>query len=171
MTNHEIHMKSALKEAREALNRDDFPVGSVIVCDGLIVSSGARYNSTQVVSEIDHAEIVALRNLQQHHPDIDLSQVTVYSTMEPCLMCYATMIVNGVRKIVYGYEDVMGGGTNLKLKQLSPLYNSIEMEITEKILRNECLTLFQQFFRLSNNQYLQNTLLAEYTVNQKITNP
>lgn len=163
---HEHFMRLALKEAEAALAAGEFPVGCVVVEDNEIVASGARVNSSIEMSELDHAEIVALRTVAKNRPGIDLGRVTVYSTMEPCLMCYATLIVNGIKKVVYGYEDVMGGGTNLHLPALAPLYASIDMNVVGHILRNESLQLFQQFFRADGNDYLQGTLLEEYTLQQ-----
>lgn len=166
MIDHEKFMGQALEQARQALRVEEFPVGCVIVADNAIVATGGRKNSAVEMSEFDHAEIVALRNLQQKHPDLDLSTVTVYATMEPCLMCYSTMIVNGVRSVVYAYEDVMGGGTNLPLKLLSPLYSSLKMSIVPGVMRLESLQLFQQFFGSGQNDYLKDTLLARYTLEQ-----
>lgn len=161
-------MRLALDEAKAALDIGEFPVGCVIVADGEVIATGGRLNSASEFCELDHAEIVALRNLQQERPGIDLAEVTVYSTMEPCLMCYSTMIVNGIRSIVYGYEDVMGGGTNLPLQQLAPLYADLEMSIVSRVLRNDCLKLFQLFFSSDENDYLKDSLLANYTLSQKI---
>lgn len=166
MSDHEKFMRQALEQARLALRDDEFPVGCVIVAENNIVATGGRKNSAVELSEIDHAEIVALRKLQQKHPDLDLSTVTIYSTMEPCLMCYSTMIVNGVRSVVYGYEDVMGGGTNLPLQLLSPLYSSLKMSVVPNVMRLESLQLFQQFFSSGRNDYLKDTLLARYTLEQ-----
>jgi len=164
---HERFMRLALAQAEEALAAAEFPVGCVIVEDGIVVAGGGRVNSGIDFCELDHAEINALRLLQKTRPEIDLGKVTIYSTMEPCLMCYATLIVNGVRKVVYGYEDVMGGGTNLPLGQLSPLYAALEMEVVPHVLREESLLLFQRFFRSEGNGYLQDSLLAEYTLRQQ----
>ena len=86
--------------------------------------------------------------------------------MEPCLMCYSTLLVNGVRKIVYSYEDAMGGGTNLPLAALSPLYCDLKVEITGGVLREVGLALFKEFFTNPDNDYLANSLLAEYTLKQ-----
>ena len=83
-------------------------------------------------------------------------------------MCYSTMIVNGVRSVVYAYEDVMGGGTNLPLKLLSPLYSTLQMTIVPNVMRLESLQLFQQFFGSGQNDYLKDTLLARYTLEQPL---
>lgn len=154
-------------EAQVALDRGQFPVGCVIAIGEEVVSTGARTNSDVDFSEIDHAEIVALRKLREYTNKIDLSRVTVYSTMEPCLMCFSTLIVNGVQRVVYGYEDAMGGGTNLPLSKLAPLYKNHPMTIVPGVLRTECLELFYQFFSNPDNPYLSGTLLAEYTLKQK----
>ncbi len=161
-------MKLALSQAETAFEKGEFPVGCVIVADGEVVASGGRINSSVDFCELDHAEIVALRQLQRLRPEIDLATITVYSTMEPCLMCFSTLIVNNVRRVVYAYEDVMGGGTNLPLNMLSPLYSALEVSITPHVLRQESLRLFQQFFSNEKNDYLKGTLLANYTLQQSL---
>lgn len=82
-------------------------------------------------------------------------------------MCYSTLVLNNVRTIVFGYEDVMGGGTNLDLLTLRPLYAEMEVKVIPHILRQECLTLFQTFFQDEANDYLKDSLLAQYTLRQK----
>jgi tRNA(adenine34) deaminase len=164
---HEHFMRQALVEARKALDRREFPVGCVIVYNDSVIVSGARENSAGQCNELDHAEIVALRNLYAVAPGIDLNRITVYSTMEPCLMCYATMLVSNVGGVVYGYEDVMGGGTGLSLPTLAPLYAERRIEVVGPVLRRECLELFRAFFRDGDNAYLRDSLLARYTLAQQ----
>ncbi len=166
MKEHEGYMRLALDEARQALEAGEFPVGCVMVWQDMVVATGKRRNSAAGVNELDHAEIVALRSLLADRPEIDVSEVTVYSTMEPCLMCFATMLVNNISRIVFGYEDVMGGGTHLPLSALAPLYATKELQIFGSVLRMECLALFQQFFRDRLDGYLHDTLLARYTLEQ-----
>lgn len=161
----ERFMRHALEQARLALEDGEFPVGCVLVRDNAIIRSGRRRNSEGAGSnEIDHAEMVALRSLLAEHPALDCQGVTVYSTMEPCLMCYTTLLLSGVRRFVWAYEDVMGGGTNLPLDQLAPLYQDmqVEVELVPDILRNESLTLFAHFFE--RYSYHRDSLLAEYTL-------
>ncbi|MFH0781600.1 MAG: nucleoside deaminase [Pseudomonadota bacterium] len=163
---HQKYMQAALEQAREALTAGDFPVGCVIECGGNIVATGRRSNSFGRVNEMDHAEITALRELLSLEIPVAVENVTVYSTMEPCLMCFSTLLVNGVRKFVYAYEDAMGGGTNLPLPLLSPLYRDLQLTIVGSVLRKESLDLFKTFFSSPDCQYLKNTMLATYTLAQ-----
>ena len=162
-------MQIALGQAEEALAQGEFPVGAIFVHGDQILASGRREHSQEqndTVNEIDHAEIVALRNLLNQNTTIPLAEITVYSTMEPCLMCYSTMILNGIRKIVYGYEDVMGGGTNLPLQQLNPLYKEMHIELVRDVLREQSLSLFKRFFSNPENNYWKDSLLSSYTLSQ-----
>lgn len=167
MSNHETYMKEALQEAKEALLAGEFPVGCVMVHKDKIVSRGRRINSRPPHgNELDHAEIMALRDLFVNHPEINRADITVYSTMEPCLMCYVTLLLNNIRTIVYGYEDIMGGGTSLALQKLPSLYSEMKVTVTPHILRRESLELFRSFFADQANSYWQDSPLASYTLSQ-----
>lgn len=162
-------MHIALEQAQEALAQGEFPVGAVFVHRDRIVATGKRLHTREQkesVNEIDHAEVLGLRRLLAEEPDIPTSEVVVYGTMEPCLMCFSTLILNGIRNIVYGYEDVMGGGTNLVLAELNPLYREMEVNVTPHVLRAESLALFLRFFRDPENLYWKDSLLANYTLSQ-----
>ena len=163
---HEFFMECALTEAENALRRGEFPVGAVMVLNNRIVSRGARKNSKSGGNELDHAEIVTLRILREKLPEMNLSEVVLYSTMEPCLMCFSALILNGIRTIVYGYEDVMGGGTSLDLSTLPSLYSEMEINVIPGVCRNQSLKIFKQFFLDENNHYWRGSLLARYTIEQ-----
>jgi tRNA(adenine34) deaminase len=166
MREHERIMALALVEAEAALALGEFPVGCVLVHKGAVIASGKRAHSSGRVNEMDHAEMLALRSFLDAELDIAPEEVTLYATMEPCLMCFSTLILNGIRKIVYAYEDVMGGGTNLPLTALSPLYAAMDVQVVPSMLRQESLALFQQFFSNPDNLYWKGSLLANYTLEQ-----
>lgn len=168
MKSHEYFMEQALTLAEEALAQREFPVGCVLVEDGHVVATGRRVHSGSEANEIDHAEIMALRDLVGRHPGKELGEIVVYSTLEPCLMCFSTLIVNGIRKIIYGYEDVMGGGTNVDLSGLNPFYSSMNLTLIPHVLRQRSLDLFKVFFADPENQYWRGSLLAEYTLDKPL---
>ncbi|UCD86724.1 MAG: nucleoside deaminase [Desulfobacterales bacterium] len=164
---YELFMSKALEEAHHALSTGEFPVGCVMVYENRVLVTGMRHHTgPDNQNELDHAEMLALRRLVDLEEKIDREEVTLFSTLEPCLMCYAALILNGIRHIVYAYEDVMGGGTNLDLKRLTPFYQDMEIKVTPNILRQESLGLFKKFFSAPQKTYLQGSLLAEYTQNQ-----
>ncbi|NOX80230.1 MAG: nucleoside deaminase [Deltaproteobacteria bacterium] len=163
--NHQQFMRIALAEGRAALDAGDFPVGCVLVEDDRVLVRGRRTNSSGAdFNELDHAEVAALRRLLTMNPQTDCSRITAYSTMEPCLMCYATMLLSGIRRFVWAFEDIMGGGTNVPLKQLHDLYADMQVELVPDVLRAEALSLFQNFFR--QHEYWRDSPLARYTLAQ-----
>ena len=165
MQNHEKFMRVALAEGKTALAAGDFPVGCVFVENEDVLAQGHRKNSGgDNANELDHAEVLTLRSLLDKRPRYDLSNVTVYSTMEPCLMCFTTLLLSGIRNFVWAYEDVMGGGSNLPLESLTPLYAEMNISVVPKVLRDESLKLFQDFFR--NYTYWADSPLAKYTLEQ-----
>jgi tRNA(adenine34) deaminase len=167
-------MELALCEAGKAYAKGEFPVGCVIVRQGAAISSGARTGTGSGLarpSEIDHAEIRALKKLEAMGVIVpDLSDAVLVCTMEPCLMCYAAIILSGIKTIVYAYEDVMGGGTGCDLSRLTPLYKESGVTIVSGVLRSKSLALFQGFFRNPENRYWKNSLLERYTLEQVLDN-
>ena len=168
--NHEDFMREALALAEAAFKEGEFPVGSVLVYKNKILATGARKGTAEgFANEVNHAEIMALRNLagRKECNEISRQAITLYCTMEPCLMCFGAILLSGIGKIVYAYEDVMGGGTGCDIEPLSPLYRNSLIEIIPGILRKESLDIFKAFFSNPSNSYWKGSLLADYTLAQK----
>jgi tRNA(adenine34) deaminase len=164
---HEKYMSHALTLARNALNRDEFPVGCIMVYDGQIIAQGERKGTRQQVpSEIDHAEMLALRQLENTTVPIDRKKVTLYATLEPCLMCFGALLISGIGTIVFAYEDAMGGGTACDRSLLPILYKNSDVRIIPNVCRQKSLTLFKDFFSRAHINYWQDSFLAEYTLAQ-----
>jgi tRNA(adenine34) deaminase len=163
------HMGKALALGEEALLRGEFPVGCVVVRDGAVIASGARTGSTGPgANELDHAEMAALRSLASEGMPLPLVDAAIYCTMEPCLMCFGAIVLAGIRRIVYAYEDVMGGGSAVELQRLRPLYRDSQMKIAAGVRRGEGLALFKRFFEDPSNVYWRGSLLAQYTLGQPL---
>jgi tRNA(adenine34) deaminase len=165
--NYEYFMKKALDQARKALDAGEFPVGCVLVHQNRILATGARKGSMgNFPNEIDHAEMIALKCLADMEIHKDKKEMVLFTTMEPCLMCLGALILSGISKVVYAYEDVMGGGTGCNLAGLTPLYRNQKISIVPHILRQQSLELFKAFFQNPENSYWRGSLLAEYTLRQ-----
>jgi tRNA(adenine34) deaminase len=169
--NHSFFMEEALVEARHALERGEFPVGCVIVHEGKIIATGSRLGTAgNLVSETDHAEILALKQLERSAP-VDRSRLTLYCTLEPCLMCFGAILISSIRHIVFAYEDVMGGGTRCDLGRMPPLYGSRRVDLVPHILRDKSLFLFKSYFSNPDNTYCKDSLLAAYTLSASFSAP
>jgi tRNA(adenine34) deaminase len=165
---HHHFMTIALQHGKKALDAGEFPVGCVIADGKKVVATGARQGTRENrFNETDHAEIVALGRLAKLNPAPDRSGLILYSTLEPCLMCLGAILIHGISRIVYGCEDVMGGGAACDRSSLAPLYNRPEITITPGVMRAESLALLKVFFQSSEHAYLKDTLLARYILAQK----
>ncbi len=160
-------MEKALEQAKKALSANEFPVGCVMVYQNKIILTGSRTGTKgNCINEVDHAEMNALRRLSHMLDDIDTSRITIFCTLEPCLMCFGALLLSGIGEIVYAYEDPMGGGTRCDLTQLTPLYKNSRISIIPNILRNESLELFKAYFSNPKNKYWKGSILARYTLGQ-----
>jgi tRNA(adenine34) deaminase len=162
-------MSLALAEGERALAAGEFPVGCVVLYDGRLIVAGAREGTAAGgTNETDHAEMVALRRLERVEPSLDRSRMTLYCTMEPCLMCFGAILLSGVGRLVWAYEDAMGGATGMDRSVLSPLYRDNPIQIVPRFRRRESLALFRRFFENPDNPYWRGSLLARYTLEQAL---
>ena len=167
---YDSHMEKALDQASLAYEAGQFPVGCVIVQDNKVIATGARSGTAGDLlffSEIDHAEIRALKALETYAGDFLPEKAVLFCTMEPCLMCYAAIILSGIKTIVYAYEDAMGGGTCCDLTSLTPLYREADIQVVPHVMRQKSLDLFYNFFNKEANLYWKGSYLEEYTLAQK----
>ncbi len=164
---YQFFMELALDQARQAHLEGEFPIGCVIAYKNKIVLSGTRRGTKgESPNEVDHAEMVALRRLAELDKDIDHKKLTLFCTLEPCLMCYGAIILSRIGELVYAYEDVMGGATRGDITQLGPLYESAGISIVRSIMRPESLELLKSFFSDPANTYWKGSVLARYTLDQ-----
>jgi len=163
--NNKHFMEIAISLAEDTLKAGEFPVGCVIADSINVLATGSRIHSSSIgVNEVDHAEIIALKRLADRQKPLDNSELTIYCTLEPCLMCFGAIILNNISNIVFAFEDVMGGGTECDLEKLTPLYKKSSVSIVPGVLREKSLALFKSFFSNTANTYWKGSLLSDYTL-------
>lgn len=137
----EYFMRQALLEAKEAYDRDEIPVGVVIVYKDRIIARG--HNLTETLNDVTaHAEMQAITSAAGVLGGKYLTGCTVYVTLEPCIMCAGALGWSQISRIVYGAADDKRGFQKFAPKALHP-----KTEIQGGILQEECARLMQDFFR------------------------
>lgn len=136
--NDEYFMRKALNNAKKAYDLDEVPIGAVIVKDNRIISSA--YNRKEIDNVATcHAEIIAINKACKKLKTWHLEDCTLYTTVEPCIMCTGAIIQSRISKVVYGTNNPTFGYIS-KLKD-----NKIK--ITQNILEHECLNILSNFFK------------------------
>jgi tRNA(Arg) A34 adenosine deaminase TadA len=96
----ENFLKQAIELSKKSVEQGGFPVGAIIVKDGVVISQGLS-NGKNNRDATSHAEIEAIRNASQKLDTRDLFDCEIYSSMEPCLMCFSASYWAKIKKIVY----------------------------------------------------------------------
>jgi tRNA(adenine34) deaminase len=139
-------MREALSLAAEAEAAGEVPVGAVVVRDGVVLGRGFN----RPIASADptaHAEIVALREAAQQTGNYRLEGATMYSTLEPCVMCAGALVNARVERLVFGGRDLRFGGVRSKFRVADSEILNHRLEIVEGVLAAECVALLEAFFR------------------------
>ncbi|HEX8638637.1 MAG TPA: nucleoside deaminase [Pyrinomonadaceae bacterium] len=118
MTTDENFMRRCLELGRFALKNGDAPVGCLIVLDGKIIAEGIE----AVRSKPDpsaHAEIEAVRAACERLNTLDLRDATIYTNVEPCVMCSFAIRQTGIRQVVFSISNKQVGGMNSRFAVLT----------------------------------------------------
>lgn len=141
----EIFMEEAIKLALEAAERDEVPVGAICVRNGEIIS---RASNTREESKCatHHAEILAIEAACRALGGWRLPGVTLYVTMEPCVMCGGAIINSRVERVVYGAKDHRFGafGSALDINEAGLNHKP---EVVGGVLGNRCAEILSSYFK------------------------
>ena len=146
MKDDERWMRAALELARDAGARDEVPVGAVLVRGGVVLGRGFN----QPIAACDptaHAEILALRAAAAAAGNYRLEGSTLYSTLEPCVMCAGALVHARVSRLVFGARDLRFGGVRSKFRLADSEILNHRIEIVEGVLAADCVELLEEFFR------------------------
>jgi tRNA(adenine34) deaminase len=138
-------MGEALRQAARACEKEEVPVGAVIVREGRIIARA--FNQVELLKDATaHAEMLALTQAQESAGDWRLTDCTLYVTKEPCPMCAGAIVHTRLARVVFGASDPKGGaaGGAMNLLQFPTLNH--RCEITGGVRGAECRALLQNFF-------------------------
>ncbi|HMI55370.1 MAG TPA: tRNA adenosine(34) deaminase TadA [Gemmatimonadaceae bacterium] len=142
----EQYIRNALDVARQAVKRNEVPIGAVIVRDGsIIAASGNRTVRDQ--DPTGHAELLAIREASSKLERWRLDDCTLYVTLEPCAMCAGAIVLSRMKRVVFGAWDAKAGMAGSVGDLLRHPRLNHRPEVKAGVLAEECARLLEDFFQ------------------------
>lgn len=142
----EKYMKLALKEAKKAYEKEEVPIGAIIVKDDKVIARAHNLRETSKQS-IAHAEILAIQKACKKLDAWRLEECDMYVTLEPCSMCAGAIINSRIKNLYIGAMDPKSGAVGSKLNLLEDYKFNHEVNFETGILNEECSTILSDFFK------------------------
>jgi tRNA(adenine34) deaminase len=138
-------MREALKEAKQALEKEEVPIGAVVVFENKIIGRG--HNQVELLQDpTAHAEMIALTAATNALGKKWLADATMYVTIEPCAMCAGAMILARLKTLVYGAPEVKTGAHSSIYNLLDDPRINHRIEVVPGILAADCGHMMSLFF-------------------------
>ncbi|MBX9744332.1 MAG: tRNA adenosine(34) deaminase TadA [Chlamydiales bacterium] len=142
----EQFMREALKEALKAREKDEVPVGAVLVFEGRIIARG--HNQVELLQDATaHAELLCLTAGASSLSNWRLTGCTLYCTLEPCCMCAGALFSSRIERLVWGAKDLRVGANGSWIDVFSKKHPIHQIEVTSGILEEEAASLLKRFFQ------------------------
>ena len=145
MEKYQEWMRLCLEQARLAEQKDEVPVGAVVICDGTVVSTTYNLRETRR-SPSAHAELIALEAVSQRLGSWRLTDCVLVTTLEPCVMCAGALIQARIKTLIFGAKDLKGGAESVFGLLSSPKHNH-QVEVVSGVLEEECSRILKDFFK------------------------
>lgn len=146
MLKKEKFMKEAIKQAKKAYDKEEIPVGAVIVKDGKIIARG--YNKKEEKKDTtQHAEIIAIQKASRKIGAWRLQDCEMYVTLEPCAMCAGALIQARLKRVYIGTMDPKTGACGSVLNLLEDYKFNHKVEVETNIMQKECEKILKDFFK------------------------
>ncbi len=145
MTEHERWMKMALREAEKAYDKEEIPIGCIIVFNGAVIAK--THNQVETLKDpTAHAEIIAITSAAEYLQSKQLIGCSMYVTLEPCSMCAGALVLSKIENLYFGSYDVKCGaaGSAFNITNSKNLNHSVN--VYGGILDTECSDLLKSFF-------------------------
>ena len=139
-------MNLALKEAKKAELIDEVPIGAVLVKDDKVISKGFNVRESKN-DALGHAEMVVIKKANKKLKSWRLDEMTLYVTIEPCIMCGGAIIQSRIKRVVYGAKDTKGGcfGSSINILEADNINH--HPEVVGGVLENECSEIIKEYFK------------------------
>ncbi|HPX69770.1 MAG TPA: tRNA adenosine(34) deaminase TadA [Bacillota bacterium] len=139
-------MRKALEEAEKAFDKDEVPVGAVIVRKGEIIA--AAHNCREILKDATaHAEILAIKEACEALGGWRLTDCDMYVTLEPCVMCSGAILQARIERLYIGAMDPKGGAAGSTLNLFEDYHFNHRTEVIKSILEEECSQILKDFFK------------------------
>lgn len=145
MENCDKYMKVALKEAQKAFEKEEIPVGAIIVKDGKVIAKAHNSKETSK-NACGHAEILAIEKACKKLNNWRLLNCEMYVTLEPCPMCAGALINSRISKVYIGTDDEKTGACGSKLNLLEDYKFNHNVQVQKYILKEECSRNIEKIF-------------------------
>jgi tRNA(adenine34) deaminase len=145
--NHNKYMEMALSEAKKAEEKNEIPIGAVLVSQAGDILAASHNQTISLNDPTAHAEILVLREATQVAKNYRLLNTILYVTIEPCVMCMGALVHARISQLVYGAGDPKWGGAGSLYDLASDTRLNHQVEVIGGILEDESRTLMQDFFR------------------------
>ena len=141
-------MRVALDAAGKAKEMGEVPIGACIVDAGGQLICVASNRTIIDNDPTAHAEVIVLRNAAREVGNYRLTGTTVYTTVEPCVMCAGALVNARIGRLVFGAHDERFGAVETRFRLCDNDALNHRIQISSGILAAECRALMQEFFRL-----------------------
>jgi len=143
--NHEYFMSLAIEEAKLAYEKNEVPIGAVVVKDGVVIASAhnLREETNQAVA---HAEILAIQKANIALNSWRLDTCTLYVTIEPCPMCAGAIVQSRIKNVIYGAQDIKSGA-HQSVTNIFDLKLNHKVKVESGLMEEECGNIITEFFR------------------------
>lgn len=146
-----LFMREALKEAKKAYKAGEVPVGAVLVLDNKVIARG--HNQVELLKDATaHAEMLCIGSGGVVLENWRLLNTTLYCTIEPCCMCAGAMFLSRIKRLVWGSVDPRHGANGSFVDLFALKHPTHQIEVTSRVLFEECMALMQDFFRERRNK-------------------
>ena len=146
MRDDEYFMMEALREAKKAYDKEETPIGAVIVKDGEIIGRG--HNLTEHLKDATaHSEILAIKNAAKKLKGWRLFGCKMYVTMEPCIMCCGAIVNSRIREVVIGAKRVKNAKIEKQSDFKKEYFEDSKVEYKYGVLEEECAGMLGSFFK------------------------